>query len=276
VTGSTDSLREQAYVLIRDRILTYAYQPGDLLSESRVADDLAMSRTPVRAALEALQSDGLVRRHPRTGFAVEVITPQTISDVFFVRIALECHAVRHLNPHDAAARWEKFVTLFELFRGDHDQPIGDDWLLVQEADRLFHRELFVRTGNRVALQIADRVELRFARFRAMAWDRSERYRVGAHDHLEIVRAITAGDLDEAATMLEQHLLSGRDHLISLMSKPPGPVSLSLVAPTAGRLSLWLDGEGPFPTSEHLSLPENGDTVVEPAEQPAAHGVETTS
>jgi DNA-binding GntR family transcriptional regulator len=242
-----ESLRDQAYAAIRDRIVSGAFKAGDPLSDSRLAAEIGVSRTPVRAALEALQADGMVRRH-RSGYSVAVITPQTIHDVYFVRVALECHAIRNLDPSDSQSRWDKFEYVFRSFQARADQPIGRNWPIVQEADRLFHREIVLRTGNEVALQIADRVERRISRFRVIASKEIQKHAFGSRDHLQIVEAILEGNPDKAAELLQHHLVSGRDFLVSLMSRPEG--STATAAPgSSNALALWLEGRAEFPALE---------------------------
>jgi DNA-binding GntR family transcriptional regulator len=258
--SADESLRQQTYFAIRERIVNGSFRAGDPLSDSRIAADLGVSRTPVRAALEALEADGLVRRH-RTGHSVAVITPQTIHDVFFVRIALECHSLRSLNLDDPQSRWDKFEQMFSTFQSLGDQPIGEDWLVVQEADILFHREIVLRTGNEVALEIADRVERRIFRLRALASKAIQKAPFGARDHLPIVGAILAGDLERAAGLLEGHLTTSRDFLLSLMSRSDSPVTAS-PATGFGPLALWLEGEGEFPPLKSLAANpprDGGDT-----------------
>jgi DNA-binding GntR family transcriptional regulator len=242
--SSDESLRDKTYLAIRDRIISGSLRAGDPLSDSHLASELTVSRTPVRAALEALEADGLVRRH-RTGYSVAVITPQTIHDVFFVRLALECHALRSLDLNDPQSRWRMFEEIFRRFQEHADQPIGDDWPIVQEADILFHREIVLRTGNEVALQIADRVERRIFRLRALACRALQQVRFGARDHLSIVEAIIDRDLERAAALLEHHLVTSRDYLVSLMSQPDRPIAAS-PATGSGPLALWLEGKGTFP------------------------------
>jgi DNA-binding GntR family transcriptional regulator len=254
----SDSLRQQAYLVIRDRILAYEYKPSDLLSESKVATELGMSRTPVRAALESLETDGLVRRHTNTGFFVEHTTPRTIADVFAVRIALETYSVQQLGANDSNDRWEKFEAIFRLFARMKRAPHGDDWILIQEADRLFHREIVARTRNEIALEITDRVELRFARYRAMAWDKNERYRVGARDHLQIAQAIRSGEGLHASKLIEQHLLSGRDHLISIMAGPQHAVQVPPLSPGEGPVARWLN-DASLPPSSAAQLFATGES-----------------
>ena len=241
---AAESLRDQAYSAIRDLIVSGAFNSGDPLSDSRLAAMIGVSRTPVRAALEALEADGMVRRH-RSGYSVAVITPQTIHDVYFVRVALECHAILNLDSRDPESRWDKFEYMFRSFQARAEQPIGANCPIVQEADRLFHREIVLRTGNEVALQIADRVERRISRFRVIASKEIRKHAFGSRDHLQIVQAILTGDREGAAQLLEQHLISGRDFLVSLMSRPEASMATAATA-ISNAVSLWLEGRAAFP------------------------------
>lgn len=248
--ASAESFRGRAYTAIRDRILAYTYRPGDQLSEHRVAAELEMSRTPVRAALEALEADGLVYSRSRLGFFVAHITPQMVSDVFCVRTALECHALHHLDSEAPTCRWRKLKGLFEVLRSPTSRPVGGEWLLAQEADRLFHREIVALADNPLALEMTDRVELRFARFRAMAWDGSERFRTGAAHHEQIVDAILTGSTAEAVRRLQHHLDDGRSLLLALMARPQRPLTLPPLTPGVGPVARWLDDEDQSPESAH--------------------------
>jgi DNA-binding GntR family transcriptional regulator len=240
-----ESLRDRAYIAIRDSIVHGRLNAGDPLSDSRLATELGVSRTPVRAALEALEADGIVRRH-RFGYSVAVITPQTIHDVFFVRVALECHAMRNLNLDDPDSRWDRFDALFRAFQARGDERIGANWPVVQEADRLLHREIVLRTGNEVALQMADRVERRISRFRLIASKEIQKRTFESRDHLRITEAIMDGNLESAAQLLHRHLIDGRDFLVSLMSRPEASVATAASAPVSEAVARWLEGKAEFP------------------------------
>lgn len=90
------SLKHRAYAELKSRILSGALPPGELLSERQLALSLKMSKTPVHAALERLEGDGLVIVTAQQGIIVRAITPQDIADHFEIREAIETFVVARL------------------------------------------------------------------------------------------------------------------------------------------------------------------------------------
>ena len=90
------SLKQRAYAELKRRILSGALPPGELLSERQLARSLKMSKTPVHAALERLEGDGLVIVTAQQGIVVRAISPQDIADHFEIREALETFVVARL------------------------------------------------------------------------------------------------------------------------------------------------------------------------------------
>src|SRR4029077_20767075 len=82
------------YAAIRDAIVRAEIEPGARLSENELADQLGVSRTPIREALGRLRDDRLVDVVPQLGTFVSRISTQAVSDAQFIREALECAAVR--------------------------------------------------------------------------------------------------------------------------------------------------------------------------------------
>lgn len=99
------SLRERAYAEIKSRILEARYEPDELLSENRLADELNISRTPIREALRDLSTAGFVRVLPQRGVADSQFTPQDVVEVYQLREELEGFATRlaaeRVGPADA-------------------------------------------------------------------------------------------------------------------------------------------------------------------------------
>lgn len=83
----------QAYLSIKQRILDLTFEPGELLSETRLAMEFGLSRTPVREALKRLESDGLVDVVPQQGTVVSQIRREMVMDAQYARSALECALV---------------------------------------------------------------------------------------------------------------------------------------------------------------------------------------
>src|SRR5690349_12584816 len=79
------SLKHRAYAALKSRILSGALSPGELLSERLLAQDLKMSKTPVHAALERLEGEGLVTVTAQQGIIVRAISPEEIADHFEIR-----------------------------------------------------------------------------------------------------------------------------------------------------------------------------------------------
>lgn len=237
---ANESRQNYAYRLIRERVLSHAYGPGSVLREVEVAESLGVSRTPVRAALEELEAHGLLQRIRGAGFTVVQMTPKMVSDIFEIRTPIEVMAVRRSGRAGDPRRWERLERLFNTLDDVADQPTDDHLRIAQEADRLFHREILTAAGNQVAIEFAERIDLRLALLRSIA--RRERRLASARDHLLIVQMIRQSDLEGAASLLEQHLNGSRDYLIGLMARLYPGETARPIAPLDGDLREEMDDE----------------------------------
>src|SRR3954447_841086 len=116
-TVSDPSLREQAYTAIKAQILDSHYTPGSMVSETQLADDLNISRTPIREALRQLAINGLVEILPKRGIMISRLTLQDVLEVYQLREQLECFATRLASLRIAAADAAGFRT-------DHDRALS--------------------------------------------------------------------------------------------------------------------------------------------------------
>ena len=99
VGEESQSLTVKAYEALRDAILRNELGPGTLLSENSLAEQLHVSRTPVRAALKRLQEEGFVRIMPRRGVLVRNISAEDIVELYQMREALECYAMEFVPQY---------------------------------------------------------------------------------------------------------------------------------------------------------------------------------
>ncbi|HMO83767.1 MAG TPA: GntR family transcriptional regulator, partial [Lacipirellulaceae bacterium] len=90
-------MRNEAYLKIKHMILSGESAPGSSLSERQLADRLEMSKTPIRMALERLDSEGLVAISPQQGVFVRELSIHEILDLFEIRLVLETYTVRALT-----------------------------------------------------------------------------------------------------------------------------------------------------------------------------------
>src|SRR5437899_8390145 len=89
-------LKDRAYDRIKVRLLNDDYPPGSFLSERQLAENLGMSKTPVKAALERLESEGFISVSPQQGIVVRELSVHEIADQYEIRAALESYTVRAL------------------------------------------------------------------------------------------------------------------------------------------------------------------------------------
>ena len=139
------SLVEQAYQAIRRRILDNVYPPGHQALEGELADQLGISRTPVREALIRLQKEGLVEVVPRHGMRVLPVSPADMAEIYTVLTALECAAAELVAARGPSERELKPLT--EASR-DMDRALKtDDLDAWAAADERFHRTLAELAGT---------------------------------------------------------------------------------------------------------------------------------
>jgi DNA-binding GntR family transcriptional regulator len=199
------SLRESVRDLLLERIVGGTYRPGDRIVESRVARDLGVSQAPVREALRELATIGLVKSLPNRGMAVQRIDEEDIRAMFTVRAAIE-----EVGAGQAATRAasDTDVLYAEIDAMKEAQANGD---IVAHASHsaAFHRHVVRASGNELLLLIWD--TLSFHARTVMTHVRNDiDMAANAESHRCIADAISAGNPDEAAALMRNHVLSYRE------------------------------------------------------------------
>lgn len=205
------SLRLRALETIRARILDSQYQPGELLSEVRLAEDLQISRTPIREALRELASKGLVRILPKRGVMVSDVSLQDIVEVYQLREQLECFATRiaalRATVGDAAA-----------FRADHDRAVAamTRGRLREAYDHsiLMHSRILALAANSRLTEFMELLGDQVHRFGLLTL-RNGRVGPALSEHAAIIEAITDGNGAEAEHLMRRHLREDRDMVLRL-------------------------------------------------------------
>ena len=191
---------EQVYKRVREAILEGELAPGAVMSQVALADDLGVSRTPLREALRMLQSEGLVDAQANRRVTVKPISATDLEELVLMRVALETEGMRlsvnRLQPEDIAALEGRLAEMAHFAEAkDYER-----WTLPHNA---FHRGLTAPAGERVnALlgQLSDH----FERYRRVHIARSPKawLTIG---HREILDACKAQDRELSARLLAEHL-----------------------------------------------------------------------
>ncbi len=138
------SLAEDAADRIREQILTGGFSQGQHLVEAKIADQLNISRGPVREAFKLLRAEGLLTEEPRRGTFVVSLTADDVRDIYGLRAALEGRAARLL----ARSRDETSLARLRELANEIDASVASgDAAAVSRADLAFHEGLCELCGN---------------------------------------------------------------------------------------------------------------------------------
>ncbi len=205
----------QAYRTIKTRILENRYPPGHQILEQELADDLGMSRTPVREALIRLQDEGLVELIPRRGMRVVPLSPEDMREIYEVLTALEVAAVelaaqRNLTDQDLAPL-EKALEAMESRLAADDL---DGWA---RADARFHKALIRLAGNKRLAGMAGTLADQVHRARMITLRLRPRPVQSIEEHGEVLEALRVGDGVRACEGHRRHRRASARLLLDLLN-----------------------------------------------------------
>ena len=191
--------QKDAYELVLDAIDTGLYRPGDRLVESELADRFGVSRTPVREALQRLETQNLLTRDGRS-LIVATLDHNQLSELYTVRAELEGLAARLAAQHAAE---EEIRVLREMVEADRE--LLDDAQALSRANRRFHRQLHRASHNRYLVQQLDLVHRTMVLLATTSLSAEGRSARAIDEHNDIVSAIEARDGDAAHAALRAHI-----------------------------------------------------------------------
>lgn len=221
------ALTTKVYEWLRDQILQHAFHPGDKLDIQYLADQLGVSRTPVKDAINRLAVEGLVVLQSRQGTYVATLTQETLRDLFEVRVMIESWAAEHLSADTLAENSARATDLFERCARLLDMPDGTrfDYNAFVALDTQLHSLIVNLTANAVLIEIYQRVITR-------AWigriyfeggeEEFNRSQAAHNEHTAIVRAFANGDSAALAAALKTHAETSLAHTVSLLTRYPQP------------------------------------------------------
>jgi DNA-binding GntR family transcriptional regulator len=198
------SLKDKAYNAIKSAILSLKLKPGDPLVESELAQQLGISKTPVRDALLELEREGFVTKVLFKGTYVTEITLKDVREVFQLRAVLEGLAARLAAPLFSAEEVEeaeKIITAAEaaLAKGDI--------ALCSEHGKRFHRLIINKADNRRLQPIILNLDDHLQRFRLLSDQINGRLNKSLKEHRKVLEALRRRDPIAAEEAMQGHLSS---------------------------------------------------------------------
>ncbi|WP_071672713.1 GntR family transcriptional regulator [Nioella nitratireducens] len=188
-----------AYDLILQAIDGGTYRPGSRLVESELAERFGVSRTPIREALQRLETQGLLTRDGRS-LIVASLDHDQMAQLYIVRAELEGLAARLAAQHAAA---EEIRVLQDMVAADH-ALLNDPGALSRE-NRRFHKQIHLASHNKYLVQQLDLVHRSMALMATTSLAAEGRGPKALDEHAAIVQAIADRDGERAARALKDHL-----------------------------------------------------------------------
>jgi DNA-binding GntR family transcriptional regulator len=191
--------QNDAYSMILGAIDTGVYRPGDRLVESELADRFGFSRTPIREALQRLETQSLLARDGRS-LIVASLDHNQMAELYVVRSELEGLSARLAARHAT----EEEVRLLRKMLAEDQGRLGDPAALAR-SNRQFHRQVHLASHNRFLVQQLDLVYRSMALMATTSLAIEGRGEVALAEHAAIVEAIASGDGDAAYTAFKAHI-----------------------------------------------------------------------
>ena len=197
-TAKDDTVSVRISKILAERIIAGDIPSGTRLRQDHIAEEFGASHVPVREAFRLLEAQGLAVSEPRRGVRVAGFSLDEVREVAEMRAALEVLALRYASPHLTKAILDEAESVTKA--GDRASDV-QAW---EEANRAFHRLIIAPCGMPRLLKSIDDLHSASARFLFSGW-RAEWEAPTDRDHMAILAALRAGDIDTAASVLARHI-----------------------------------------------------------------------
>ena len=199
---STTTLSKQVESRIREAIVSGKMQPGVLFTETTIAAQMRVSRTPVREAVLNLEEKGLVTIFPKRGFQIRAFSREVIHEVYDLRWALESHALRTLGTGTAK---HNLKLLAQAAEQQKEKAIKAEIGNAVQSGEDFHKELLRLSGNGMMCKIFEDIRDIISITWAQAFTHSISAVEVAGDHIRLVELLKKGKTEAACDLLKTHL-----------------------------------------------------------------------
>jgi DNA-binding GntR family transcriptional regulator len=208
-------LRELVFESLREAIISGLLKPGERMMEIQLAEEMGVSRTPVREAIRKLELEGLVVMIPRKGAYVAGLSLKDIADVFEIRGALEGLAAELAAERitdNELEEMERYLVIIseEIEAGDLSRVV--------ETDTDFHSLIYKASRNNRLVQIISNLREQIQRFRTTSLANPGRMKNALEEHRKIVEAISTRDGELARKIAHEHIENAENSMMDMIHR----------------------------------------------------------
>jgi len=195
-------LREIVYEELKMQILTGKITPGTRMMEVELAEDMGVSRTPVREAIRKLEKEGLVVIEPRRGAYASQISTKDMVDILEVRQTIEGLAAAFAASRMNEEQKKELVKVYDEF---NDAVETGNMKQMISTDARFHHLIVEASGNKLLISMVQQLQELVLRFRYLYYDDFRRAEKMPDEHKYIMEAIIRGDEEKARSAADAHI-----------------------------------------------------------------------
>ncbi|PRR81482.1 GntR family transcriptional regulator [Clostridium luticellarii] len=200
--GYKISLTERAYEIIKDAIMTNVFKPGELLIEEKLAEQLAISRTPLRAALRRLAYEHLIEINSSRNATVVNISQKDVEEITIVREVLEPLAVKQLENNIKSNELKKLKNIFEIQK----KAIAENnYTELIKKEYEFHVSISKFTHNKWLYEMVKDTNTIIQRYLILSGSLNKYKEVAIREHENIIHGIEEKNYSSAESSMKLHI-----------------------------------------------------------------------
>lgn len=196
---SKQSLDDQVYRILRNRIVTLQFGPGEQINISKIAKELGASNTPVRHALSRLYQQGWVEHTPNSGYQITKLSEADVSEIYETRKLLETQALEKAIRTIDSGCWAKLLVKFRRLSGQEKSDKRNDSF--RKFDEELHKLIMSTYNTRMLKKLFDEIFDVVIICQRMSLEIDK----PLQDHILLLESLLNKDRDKAKDMLTRHI-----------------------------------------------------------------------
>ncbi len=208
MTKKKQTLKQVAYDHIKNKIVTCEYEPNAFINEGMIANELGVSRTPIREAIMRLEQEQLVQVLSKRGIVVCPLTPNLIASIFETRLLLEPYIIENYGMY---VDKEKLTEFKNLYGGEYRHSNVEF-----EIDDEFHSLIYHACKNPYLVKTLENTSFQNQRIRIYSGIKVFRVPDTYDEHINIIDALFDEDYKLAANMMRDHIIKSRKNSLEII------------------------------------------------------------
>lgn len=199
----SDLLKDIVYNRIKDKIISGYFPLGSKLSEARLTEELNCNKAPIRAALNMLNTEGLVQVKPKSGTYVFNVTNEELNDLLYFRCSIETEALILAYRKNKHSLIQKLSLIYDLMEKTIKENNVSSYL---DLDNKFHDTLIEATSNRYFSESFRLISSKMATIKNKLGSNPEHMKRSHRQHLNIIQGLIEDNLEQSVIELKEHIL----------------------------------------------------------------------